>query len=95
MLFDLVSEPQSVSFAIRSGRPIDYLPDLSPADIVYTAGAPALTEAVAEIAKAAGARCYTDPFSPNDHGGETSGLMARFVGWLDGSKKSPEILHAA
>ena len=32
----VVSEPQSVSFAIRSGRPIDYLPDLSPADTSST-----------------------------------------------------------
>jgi hypothetical protein len=54
-----------------------------------------MTESVAAIAKAAGARCYTDPFSPNDHSGESSSLMARFVGWLDGSKKDPEILHAA
>ena len=54
-----------------------------------------MTEAVAEIAKAAGARCYTDPFSPNDHGGEPSSLMARFAGWLDGSRKGPEILRAA
>ena len=91
----VVSEPQSVSFAIRNGRPVDYLPDLSAADIVYTAGAPAMTEAVAEIAKAAGARCYTDPFSPNDHGGEPSSLMARFASWLDGSRKAPEILRAA
>jgi NAD(P)H-flavin reductase/ferredoxin len=91
----VVSEPQSFSSAIRGGRPTDYLPALSPEDIVYTAGAPAMTEAVAEIAKAAGARCYTDPFSPSDHGGEPSGLMARFVGWLDGSRKDSETLHAA
>jgi NAD(P)H-flavin reductase len=90
----VVSEPQSVSFAIRNGRPIDYMPALSPEDVVYTAGAPAMTDAVAAIAKAAGARCYTDPFSPNDSG-DSSSLMARFVGWLDGSSKDPEILHAA
>jgi 3-phenylpropionate/trans-cinnamate dioxygenase ferredoxin reductase subunit len=91
----VVSEPQSVSLAIRSGRPVDYMPSLSPDDVVYTAGAPAMTEAVAAIAKAAGATCYTDPFSPNDPGGEPSSLMARFVGWLDGSSKDSEILHAA
>jgi NAD(P)H-flavin reductase len=94
-ILPVVSEPQSISSAIRSGRPTDYLPALSPADIVYTAGAPAMTEAVAQIAKAAGARCYTDPFTPNDHSGEPSGLMARFVGWLDGSRKGSETLHAA
>lgn len=90
----VVSEPQSISSAIRSGRPVDHLPALSQADVVYTAGAPAMTEAVAQIAKVAGARCYTDPFSPNN-GGDSPGLMARFVGWLDGSRKGPEIRHAA
>jgi 3-phenylpropionate/trans-cinnamate dioxygenase ferredoxin reductase subunit len=61
-----VSEPQSVvSPAIRSGRPTDHLPSLSPNDVVYTSGAPAMTDTVARLAKAAGARCYTDPFLPN------------------------------
>jgi 3-phenylpropionate/trans-cinnamate dioxygenase ferredoxin reductase subunit len=60
-----VSEQQSVSPAIRSGRPTDHLPDLSPDDVVYTSGAPAMTDTVARLARAAGARCYTDPFVPN------------------------------
>ena len=38
---------------------------LSPDDVVYTSGAPAMTDTVARIARAAGARCYTDPFLPN------------------------------
>ena len=61
-LIPMVSEPQQISHAIQSGRPTDHLPKLSPDDVVYTAGAPAMTDAVARIAKAAGARCYTDPF---------------------------------
>jgi NAD(P)H-flavin reductase/ferredoxin len=60
-----VSEAQSVSPAIRSGRPTDHLPSLSPNDVVYTSGAPAMTDTVARIARAAGARCYTDPFVAN------------------------------
>jgi 3-phenylpropionate/trans-cinnamate dioxygenase ferredoxin reductase subunit len=60
-----VSEQQSVSPAIRSGRPTDHLPNLSPNDVVYTSGAPAMTDTVARIARAAGAKCYTDPFVPN------------------------------
>jgi 3-phenylpropionate/trans-cinnamate dioxygenase ferredoxin reductase subunit len=60
-----VSERQSVSPAIRSGRPTDHLPNLSPNDVVYTSGAPAMTDTVARIARAAGAKCYTDPFVPN------------------------------
>jgi NAD(P)H-flavin reductase/ferredoxin len=61
-----VSEQQSVSPAVRSGRPTDHLPNLSPNDVVYTCGAPAMTDAVAKIARAAGAKCYTDPFV-SDH----------------------------
>ena len=57
-----VSEPQNISAAIRVGRPTDHLPNLSPNDVVYAAGAPTMTESVARIARAAGARCYTDPF---------------------------------
>src|SRR5712671_2706714 len=60
-----VSEPQSISPAIRSGRPTDHLPSLSPNDVVYTSGAPVMTDAVARIARAAGARCFTDPFVAN------------------------------
>jgi 3-phenylpropionate/trans-cinnamate dioxygenase ferredoxin reductase subunit len=60
-----VSEPQNASPAIRSGRPTDHLPNLSPNDLVYVSGAPAMTAQVARMAKAAGARCFTDPFVPN------------------------------
>jgi NAD(P)H-flavin reductase/ferredoxin len=60
-----VSEPQDVSPAIRAGRPTDHLPNLSPDDMVYVSGAPAMTAQVARIAKAAGARCFTDPFLPD------------------------------
>lgn len=58
----VVSEPTDFSDAIRVGRPTDHMPILSSRDIVYTAGSPAMTAHVAEIAKAVGARCYTDPF---------------------------------
>ncbi len=61
-----VSEVQDVSPAIRSGRPTDHLPNLSPNDVVYTSGAPAMTDTVARIARVAGARCYSDPFVPNN-----------------------------
>jgi preprotein translocase subunit SecY len=49
---------------IRAGRPTDHLPALSPDTVVYTSGAPAMTESVGRIARAAGARCYADPFVP-------------------------------
>jgi NAD(P)H-flavin reductase/ferredoxin len=60
-----VSEPQRVSPAIRIGRPTDHLPKLSPGDLIYAAGAPAMTESVARIARTAGAKCHADPFLPN------------------------------
>jgi 3-phenylpropionate/trans-cinnamate dioxygenase ferredoxin reductase subunit len=63
-IIPVVSEPQNRFPAIRVGRPTDHLPKLSSANVVYTAGAPAMTESVARIAKAAGVKCYTDPFVP-------------------------------
>jgi NAD(P)H-flavin reductase/ferredoxin len=61
-----VSEPQNVSAAIRTGRPTDHLPNLSPDDLVYVSGAPVMTAQIAKIAKAAGAKCYADPFLANE-----------------------------
>ncbi len=58
----VVSEPTDLSEAIRVGRPSDHMPRLKPDDIVYTAGAPAMTAHVTDIARAASARCYADPF---------------------------------
>ncbi len=94
-IIPVVSEPQSYSSAIRSGRPTDYLPALSPSDLVYTAGAPAMTQAVAQLAKAAGATCFTDPFTSNAGENDRTSLMARVTGWFDGSRKSPQVLRAA
>jgi NAD(P)H-flavin reductase/ferredoxin len=72
-----VSEPQNVSSAIRIGRPTDYLPNLSQSDVVYTSGAPAMTDGVARIAKAAGVKCYVDPFlSSASLAGQTNGRSA-------------------
>jgi NAD(P)H-flavin reductase/ferredoxin len=89
-IIPIVSEPQSVSPAIRTGRPTDYLPKLSPNDVVYACGAPAMTEQVARIAKAAGARCYTDPFVSNTKLDQQNKVMRRVVGWLDKPLKSSE-----
>ena len=74
-----VSEPQTVSPAIRRGRPTDHLPILSPDDMVYVSGAPAMTAQVARMARAAGARCFADPFTSNETAGE-QGQLARTLG---------------
>ena len=63
-IIPVVAEPQSDFPAIRAGRPTDHLPPLSPDTVVYASGAPAMTESVGRIARAAGARCYADPFVP-------------------------------
>lgn len=94
-LIPMVSEPQKISHAIRSGRPTDHLPKLSPDDVVYTAGAPAMTDAVARIAKAAGARCYTDPFVQEPRGAEQTGLMSRLTGWLNEPREKAIALQPA
>jgi 3-phenylpropionate/trans-cinnamate dioxygenase ferredoxin reductase subunit len=70
-----VSETQSVSPAIRIGRPTDHLPILSASDLVYVSGAPAMTAQVARIARAAGARCFTDPFMSSETSNDQSGLV--------------------
>ena len=82
-----VSEPQSASPAVRTGPPIDHLPNLSQNDLVYVSGAPAMTTQVARIAKVAGARCFSDPFLANEAPNEQStlvrslGRLARSPGW--------------
>lgn len=88
-----VSEPQSVSAAIRVGRPTDYLPNLSESDVVYTSGAPAMTESVARIARAAGARCYTDPFMPSPKPAGQTTMVGRLAGWLNNPRSGPPILR--
>src|SRR5258705_6436111 len=90
-----VSEPQSVSRAIRIGRPTDHLPNLSPTDVVYAAGAPAMTERVARMAKAAGAKCYSDPFVSIAKLAEHSKLMKRVIGWRDHPRKNSPKLQSA
>ena len=82
-IIPLVSEPQRVSSTIRTGRPTDCLPNLSSDDVVYAAGAPVLTEQLTRIAKAAGARCYADPFVSHAELANQSKLTSRLVGWLN------------
>lgn len=75
-IIPVVSEQQGDFPAIRAGRPTDHLPALSPDTVVYTAGAPVMTESVGRIARAAGARCYSDPFLPTTTPSETARARA-------------------
>ena len=94
-IIPVVSEPQKLSSAIRSGRPTDHLPRLSAEDVVYTAGAPAVTDTVARVAKAAGATCYTDPFLPNPRSEDDASLMSRVAGWFDNPRRNAEMSRVA
>ena len=83
-----VSEAQSISSAIRTGRPIDYLPILSPSDVVYAAGSPSMTECVARIARAAGAKCYADPFTSKAKLTGQEQLAQRVAGWFNQTSRN-------
>jgi NAD(P)H-flavin reductase/ferredoxin len=93
-IIPVVDTPQTVTAAIHTGSPVDYLPTLYTDDIVYAAGAPRLVEAVKQIAGASGATCYSDPFVPNAEG--QRGLLSRAADWLLGAPPltSPPIVPA-
>ncbi len=94
-IIPVVSEPQDVSAALRSGRPTDYLPELAADDMVYVSGAPAVTETVSRIARAAGAVCHADPFVATPEPEEQRSLITRVARWFDSPQESTEVLHAA
>jgi NAD(P)H-flavin reductase len=89
-IIPVVSEPQNVTAAIRTGRPLDYLPSLSSDDMVYACGAPALTKEIARAARIAGATCHTDPFVPSMKAADP-GLMRRLFKGRDASRKVREV----
>jgi 3-phenylpropionate/trans-cinnamate dioxygenase ferredoxin reductase subunit len=70
------------------------MPELSPDDVVYTAGAPAMTKAVARLAKAAGAACYTDPFESAPRPATQAGVVSRMADWLKGGPVQVQKLAA-
>jgi len=63
-IIPVVTEPQSDFPAFRGGLPTEHMPQLTPDTVVYTSGAPGMTDAIGRMARAAGARCYADPFVP-------------------------------
>jgi NAD(P)H-flavin reductase/ferredoxin len=85
----VVSDAQSVTSAIRCGRPTDYLPNLSQHDLVYASGAPAMTAGVARIAAAAGAVFYTDPFVPSVRAGPLR--SSHFAKWASAARRVRQV----
>jgi len=76
------STPQTAFEAVRLGRPTDFLPMLLPTDVLYACGAPAMVEAIKEIAACFGAVCYADPFLPTTEDTVAEGVLSRAMGWL-------------
>jgi 3-phenylpropionate/trans-cinnamate dioxygenase ferredoxin reductase subunit len=81
-IIPVVSEAQTVTDAVRVGRPTNFMPPLTSNDVVYTGGNPAMTKTVAEMAKAVGAQCYTDPFVSDPTPVSQPGLMSWVTDWI-------------
>jgi NAD(P)H-flavin reductase/ferredoxin len=77
-----VQEYQNITAAVRFGEPTDFIPSLSPNDIVYTAGGPRLVQAVTRAAQANGATCFADPFLPAEGTDSGQTFFSRTVNWL-------------
>ena len=91
-IIPIVSEPQDISSAFRSGQPSDYLPRLSPNDVVYASAAPALTERVTRIARAAGAEYHVEPFVTH---AELHVALGRMTGKSSAhSRRAPSYCHS-
>ncbi len=58
------SARQTLTDAIRFGRPTDFLPTLQETDVIYACGAPEMVDSVKKVAARSGAVCYADPFQP-------------------------------
>ena len=82
-LIPTVSEkPANIARIVRKGRPTDHMPELTPDDIVYACGAPQMVDAVKDLALAAGATFYADPFTPQHGSHDDDGIVARAITWL-------------
>ncbi|HEY2531044.1 MAG TPA: cytochrome b/b6 domain-containing protein [Xanthobacteraceae bacterium] len=82
MIIPTVLAGQTVTTAVRRGQPTTYLPPLSSADVVYAAGGSGIVRAVEQIAQAAGAACFTDPFLPAADENPGNTLFSRTAQWL-------------
>lgn len=89
VLVAVCSTPQTLTNAVKPGRPTDYLPRLLPTDVLYACGAPAMVDAVKAIAARAGATCYADPFIPTTDDASEKGVLTRVKGWLAVPRRAP------
>jgi NAD(P)H-flavin reductase/ferredoxin len=82
LVVPVCSTQQTVSKAVKPGRPTDHLPDLLPTDVLYACGAPAMVDSIKEIAARAGAVCYADPFLPTTEDTVEESVLTRAMGWM-------------
>ncbi len=80
LVVPVCSTPQTVSAAVRPGRPTDYMPRLLPTDVLYACGAPPMVDAVKSIAARVGATCHADPFMPTTDDTVENGVLKRLKG---------------
>jgi 3-phenylpropionate/trans-cinnamate dioxygenase ferredoxin reductase subunit len=82
LVVPVCSTRQTVSKAVKPGRPTDYLPGLVPTDVLYACGAPGLVDSIKSIAAQVGAVCYADPFLPTTEDTVEESVLTRAMGWL-------------
>ena len=82
-IIPVISEGKTTSPAVRTGMPTDYMPQLTARDVIFTSGPPPMVKAIAELAQAAGAACYADPFVPAGATTEQQGVLSRTLAWLN------------
>jgi NAD(P)H-flavin reductase/ferredoxin len=80
---------QTITPAVHLGQPSNYLPPLSPRDVVYVAGGPSLVKTVAQIAQASGALCFSDPFLPTADKSNDKTFLSRAAEWLAPVARNP------
>jgi NAD(P)H-flavin reductase/ferredoxin len=82
-IIPVISEGQTLSPAVRTGMPTDYMPKLTARDVIFTSGPPPMVKAIAELAQAAGAACYADPFVPAGATAERQNVLSRAMAWFN------------
>jgi 3-phenylpropionate/trans-cinnamate dioxygenase ferredoxin reductase subunit len=82
LVVPVCSTPQTLSKAVKPGRPTDYLPRLLPTDVLYACGAPGMVDSIKSIAAHVGAVCYADPFLPTTDDTVEESVLTRAMGWL-------------
>lgn len=86
------SERQDQVPWVLSGCPVENLPPLAAEDIVYAAGAPAMVEKAAALARTVGARFYADPFV--EQAGDADSWLETLRSWRRGREQGAEARRA-